>query len=179
MNHEEKKEYQVTVIRSSRRTAAIEVTRDLRVIARVPRRFPETELKRFLEKHRAWIETALERQKTRGQQNAGIEEREDELRQKALEILPGKLAFYEKKMGLKANSMKITGAKTRFGSCSSKGGICFSWRLMAYPDEAVDYVVVHELAHLRVLNHSAAFYREIEKILPDYRERIALLKGKA
>ena len=88
MNHEEKKEYQVTVIRSSRRTAAIEVTRDLRVIARVPRRFPETELKRFLEKHRAWIETALERQKTRGQQNAGIEEREDELRQKALESSP-------------------------------------------------------------------------------------------
>ncbi len=168
----------VEVIRSGRRTAAIEITREGKVIARVPRRFPERELEAFLEKHRSWIESALEKQAARRVFNAAVDEREAELRKKAREILPGKLAFYEKRMGLKASSLKITGAKTRFGSCSAKGGICFSWRLMAYPEEAIDYVVVHELAHLLKANHSAAFYREIEKILPDYRERIAILRGR-
>ena len=178
MTDEKKKEYQVSVIRSDRRTAAIEVTRDLTVIARVPRRFPQKELEAFLKSHEAWIEQALKKQAERKAFESAAGEKEDEYRKKAQEILTGKLAFYEKQMKLKASSMKITGAKTRLGSCSAKGGICFSWRLMADPDEVIDYVVVHELAHLRHHNHSAAFYREIEKILPDYRDRIAVLRGR-
>ncbi|MBR7150378.1 MAG: M48 family metallopeptidase, partial [Oscillospiraceae bacterium] len=65
---------------------------------------------------------------------------------------------------------------TRFGSCSGKNALSFSWRLMQYPMEAVDYVVVHELAHIREHNHSSAFYAIVERYLPDWRERAALLK---
>ena len=99
-----------------------------------------------------------------------------ELRKTAKKTLPLKVAYYAKIMGLKYGRITITGAKTRFGSCSSKGNIAFSYRLMMYPDEAIDYVVVHELAHLKEMNHSPAFYRIIAKVLPDYKERIKLLK---
>ena len=81
-------------------------------------------------------------------------------------------------MGVMPTSIKITSAKKRFGSCSGQNGICYSWRLMLYPSEAIDYVVVHELAHIRQKNHSPAFYKEVAKILPDYKAREKLLKGK-
>ena len=73
--------------------------------------------------------------------------------------------------------VRITGARTRFGSCSSQGHICFSWRLMQYPPEAIDYVVVHELAHLRYMNHGAEFYALIARYLPDWKARRALLRA--
>lgn len=79
-------------------------------------------------------------------------------------------------MNLYPTALKITSAKTRFGSCSGKDSICFSYLLMRYPDEAIDYVVVHELAHIKHKNHSKAFYTLIEKYLPDYKEREKLLK---
>ena len=73
-------------------------------------------------------------------------------------------------------TVTITGAEKRFGSCSARNSICFSWRLMQYPDEAVDYVVVHELAHIQEKNHGRAFYALVGRYMPDWRERRALLK---
>lgn len=79
-------------------------------------------------------------------------------------------------MGLVPTGIKVTSARTRFGSCSGKNSICFSWRLMLYPSEAIDYVIVHELAHIRHHDHSPAFYTLIERYMPDWRERMKLLK---
>ena len=79
-------------------------------------------------------------------------------------------------MGLYPTQVRVTGAKTRFGSCSSQGHICFSWRLMQYPEEAIDYVVVHELAHLKHMNHSPAFHALVASVLPDHKQRRALLR---
>lgn len=79
--------------------------------------------------------------------------------------------------GLCPTQVRITGARTRFGSCSSQGHICFSWRLMQYPPEAIDYVVVHELAHLRYMNHGAEFYALIARYLPDWKARRTLLRA--
>ena len=73
--------------------------------------------------------------------------------------------------------MKITSARKRFGSCGPENGLCFAWRLMRYPAAAIDYVVVHELAHIVHKDHSRAFYGLIAQVLPDYRERAALLKN--
>ena len=86
------------------------------------------------------------------------------------------MAHYAAIMGVVPTGIKITSAKTRFGSCSSKNSLCFSLYLMAYPDRAIDYVVVHELAHIRQKNHSPAFYAEVAKVMPDYKERVKLLK---
>ena len=80
-------------------------------------------------------------------------------------------------MGLAPAGLSITGARTRFGSCSAQNRISLSWRIMQYPEAAIDYVVVHELAHIKEKNHSDRFYAIVEQYLPDYLERHKLLKG--
>ena len=104
-------------------------------------------------------------------------EEEARLRTLAREALPRREAHFAALMGVEPAGVRITSARTRFGSCSGRNSLCFSWRLMAYPPEAVDYVVVHELAHITVKNHSPAFYRVVERYLPDWRQRRELLKG--
>ena len=89
---------------------------------------------------------------------------------------PERVARYAARMGVRPAGITITGARKRFGSCSGKDRLCFSWRLMQYPQAAIDYVVVHELAHIRHKNHGPGFYAFVQEILPDWRERRALLK---
>ena len=83
---------------------------------------------------------------------------------------------FAKLMSVNPTSVKITGAKTRWGSCSSKGSLNFSWRLIMADSDVVDYVVVHELAHLREMNHSKKFWDVVAETLPDYKERKKRLK---
>jgi len=80
-------------------------------------------------------------------------------------------------MGVSPEGITVTGARTRFGSCSPKNRLCFSWRLMQYPEEAIDAVVVHELAHILHKNHGKQFYKAVENVLPDYRTRVKHLKS--
>ena len=167
-----------TLIRSSRRTMALEITRDGRLLVRAPQRAPQAVIDRFVASHTDWIAAHLEKQRQRAQAHPPLTEDElAALRQKARDILPGRVAHYAEWMGVTPTGVKITGAKTRFGSCSAKNSLCFSLYLMAYPDAAVDYVVGHELAHIRHKNHSPAFYAEVARVMPDYRERRKLLKG--
>ena len=91
-------------------------------------------------------------------------------------VLPRLVEKYSELMGLYPSSVKITSARTRFGSCGPNNSICFSWRLMAYPAEVAEYVVVHELAHIKHRNHGDEFYALVEKYLPDYKDRRRLLK---
>ena len=98
------------------------------------------------------------------------------LRKKAEEIIPQRVEHYAKIMGVEPKSVRITAAQKRFGSCSSRGTLCFSLNLMQYPSEAIDYVVVHELAHLIELNHSKKFWSVVEKYMPDYKKRRTMLK---
>ena len=108
------------------------------------------------------------------------DERTDEckrLKKLAQEYIPPRVAEFSRVMELYPNGVKITSAKTRHGSCSGKNNLCFSYRLMRYPKEAVDYVIVHELAHIKHKNHQKEFYELIEKYMPDYKERQRLLKN--
>ena len=164
------------VIRSDRRTLALQV-KDGRVIVRAPRRVSDRQIQRFVAEHEAWIASALEKQQARAAAHPEPTEAERwAYIQKAKTLLPERVAYYSRIMGLYPTSLRITGAKTRFGSCSSAGHICFSWRLMQYPPEAIDYVVVHELAHLKHMNHSPAFHALVASVLPDHKERRALLR---
>ena len=165
------------IIRSRRRTVALEVTREGRVLVRAPLRMSREEIERFVSSHAAWLEEAQDRVAARQAAHPPLTEQETvALRQLAKEVLPDKVAHYAAIMGVTPASVKITSARTRFGSCSGKNGICFSLYLMQYPEEAIDYVVVHELAHIRHHDHSPAFYAEVAKVLPDYKERMKLLK---
>jgi predicted metal-dependent hydrolase len=90
-----------------------------------------------------------------------------------LSMRVSKLAF---EYGLNPTNVRITSARTRWGSCSAKGAINFSWRLIMAPVEVIDYVIVHELAHLKQRNHSKAFWAEVEAMLPGFREQRKWLK---
>lgn len=161
------------------KTLSLHIDETLHVVVRAPRWVPKAEVDRFVQSHESWIQKATERQRRRNEQEALLtEKRITELKALAKAELPRRTAYFAKIMGVTPKSVKITSAKKRFGSCSGQNGICYSWRLMLYPSEAIDYVVVHELAHIRQKNHSPAFYREIEKILPDYKARAKLLKDK-
>lgn len=89
----------------------------------------------------------------------------------AKEIINERIKFYANKYGFKYNKIKITSANKRWGSCTVRGNLNFSYRLIMAPLEVVDYVVVHELVHLVDKTHKKSFYNKVEKILPDYKER--------
>lgn len=166
-----------TLVRSRRKTLAIEVTREGNLVVRAPLRCPQKTIDSFVAGRRDWIEAALQRQSQRLAAHPPLTESEIEsLRQQAKAYLPGRVALWSQRMGLAPAAVKITSARTRFGSCSSKNSLCFSLYLMQYPPEAIDAVVVHELCHMRHRDHSPAFYAEVERWLPDYRERERLLR---
>ena len=97
-------------------------------------------------------------------------------RKLAKKYLTERVSFYSDIMNTSPASVKINGAKTRWGSCSVKRNVNFSWRIIPANDDLIDYVVVHELAHLIEMNHSARFWEIVEGVLPDYRERQSRLK---
>ena len=165
------------LIRSNRKTMSLEVTRDGRILVRAPINLPQRQIDRFLAQHTQWLEGAMARQRDRAAAHPEPDEAEiRRLKDRAKELLPEKVAAFAQIMGLHPVGITITGAQTRFGSCSPKNRLCFSWRLMQYPEAAIDYVVVHELAHLVHRDHSPAFYALIESVLPDHKQRRALLK---
>lgn len=165
-----------SVIYSDRKTVTLTV-KDGDVIIKAPRKIKKRELVKIIEKHREWIAKALEREKQKREKYENLTEAEIKvLKKEAKKYLSAKCEYFASIMGLRYNRITITSAKTRFGSCSSSKNISFSYRLMLYPEPAREYVVVHELAHLKEMNHSQRFYAIIEKILPDYKERKKLLK---
>ena len=166
-----------TLIRAKRRTMSQQLDREGKAVVRAPYGVKKEYIDRFVAAHESWLERARAKQRARrlahpeptGEERAALIAR-------AKEYLPRRTAHWSAVMGLVPTGIKVTSARTRFGSCSGKNSICFSWRLMQYPREAIDYVVVHELAHIRHHDHSPAFYALIERYMPDWRERIKLLK---
>ncbi|MGN0549984.1 MAG: M48 family metallopeptidase [Acutalibacteraceae bacterium] len=166
-----------TVIRSDRKTVALQINQDGELIVRVPKRFPKYKINKLVEKHREWIEKKTAEAVSRKENTHELSAEEiSELKNRAREILPKLTEKYAKIMGVSYGTVKITSAQKRFGSCSAKNNICYSYILMQYPIEAIEYVVVHELAHTVHHDHSKAFYALIEKYMPDYKQREKLLK---
>ena len=94
----------------------------------------------------------------------------------ALTLLTERVAHYAALHGFKPGRIRISSARTRWGSCSSNGTLSFTWRLVMAPLDVVDYVVMHELVHLRVHNHSKDFWDGVAALMPDYKHRMAWLK---
>ena len=166
------------LIRSRRKTLALEITKDCRVLVRAPVRLSQKQIDAFVEAHVGWITKHLEQQRLRAASAPPppTEETIEALKAKARSILPEKVAHWSQKTGLVPTGLKITAARKRYGSCSGRNSLCFSCFLMEYPEEAIDLVVVHELCHIREKNHGPRFYALLERYLPDYKERKKLLK---
>lgn len=168
-------EYQL--IRSHRRTLSIEITREAKILVRAPMRMPLRDIEAFLTEKQRWIALHLERQRRRLAAHPEPDEATwRRWRMEAENYFPPRVAYYAQLMGVSPTALRYSRAKTRFGSCSSKNSITFSLRLMDYPEAAREYVIVHELAHISYKNHGKDFYRFVGSVLPDYRQRQALLK---
>lgn len=171
-----------TVIRSGRKTVAIQLNQDLTVTVRAPWRASKSEIERILQKKKPWIEKHLDQMRRRKEHYdaSGTDKLTDEeiqeLANKALKYIPERVAYFSKIIGVTYGRITIRNQKTRWGSCSSKGNLNFNCLLMLTPPEVIDYVVVHELCHRKEMNHSGAFWSEVEKVIPDYKEQVKWLK---
>jgi predicted metal-dependent hydrolase len=94
----------------------------------------------------------------------------------ALLVIFGQVALHAKQYKFTYRKIRISSARTRWGSCSSNGTLCFTWRLIMAPPEVIDYVVVHELAHTQIKNHSRNFWNRVAEIMPEYKQQLAWLK---
>lgn len=166
----------VTVIRSNRKTVAIQVNSNLSVTVRAPRSTSEKDIEEILKKKEAWISKHIEKIKeTKERVEAEpteklTREKVIALAEEALKVIPERVEYFAKVIGVTYGKITVRNQKTRWGSCSSKGNLNFNCLLMLAPPEVLDYVVVHELCHRKQMNHSKAFWLEVEKVLPDYKE---------
>lgn len=171
MNTTEFENAKFTVIKSKRKTISIQV-KPHEVTVRAPTAMKQSEIEKFVQTKRGWIEKHLkalaEKQKLLQNTEPYTEEEIRSFAAKAKEIIPPKVKFYADKIGVTYNRITIRCQHTRWGSCSSKGNLNFNCLLVLLPDEVIDSVVVHELCHRKQMNHSAKFYEEIEKFFPDY-----------
>lgn len=168
---------EIFVVRSNRKSIAVQVKKDGQIVVRAPQRMAKQRIREFVAAHEAWIEKT---QSSVSQLQESRREITEQERIKGIEtaktIIPERVAYFAQRMGVTYNRITIREQKTRWGSCSSRGNLNFNWQLVRTSPELLDYVVVHELAHRREMNHSAAFWAIVEHELPDYRERRRKLK---
>ena len=98
-------------------------------------------------------------------------------KQQASRIISERAAWYAAQNGFVYKRVNITGARTRWGSCGARGTLNFTWRLILAPLRVIDYVVIHELAHLKQKNHSKAYWSEVRRLMPDYKVQISWLNA--
>lgn len=175
-------DYEITLIRSRRKSLAIEITPELQVVVRAPVRMPVREINAFVQEKDDWIRAHLQRMEEKKRlreqyrEQALSKEELQELATQAMTLIPQKVRYYAQIIGVTYGRITIWNQRTRWGSCSGKGNLNFNCMLLLMPEEVLDYVVVHELCHRKEMNHSARFWEEVEKILPDYRQRRKWLK---
>ena len=162
-----------TIKRSRRRTIGIEVTAD-GVLVRAPQRASTGEIQRAVASAEGWIEERMKRLEGEQQRavRAGLLSEEDiaRLTARAKKYIPGRVAHYAPLIGVEPGRITIRKQKTKWGSCSSKGNLNFNCLLMLAPSEVIDAIVVHELCHLKQMNHSKKFYDEVLRVFPEYRK---------
>lgn len=152
----------------------ITVRNDESVIVTIPHNMSEEKGKTFADSKKGWIEDTLAKIRKRPQPLLEIPQgsiREyKKHKEETLSLVASRLAHFNTIYGFSWKTVRIKNTSSRWGSCSKKGNLNFNYRLLFLPPEYADYVVVHELCHLKELNHSPAFWRLVEKTIPHYQE---------
>ena len=163
--------FDLEIVVSSRRTIAIEI-KNCSVIVRAPVFMKNDDILDFVQKKRQWIDKHLAKAlQNKNDINKSQPYTKDEIfvfTNKALEVIPPKVEFYSKLIGVDYAGITVRHQKTRWASCSSKGNLSFNCLLVCFPDEVIDSVIVHELCHRKYMNHSKEFYREVLHVFPNY-----------
>lgn len=164
----------IEVVRSRRKTLALELKDDGRLLLRAPLWCSRRELNAFVEKNRGWIERKLRESEARREAFAAIpklgEEELRALQRRGREVFPARCAYFAPLLGVRYGRIGVRKQRSKWGSCSAKGNLSFNCLLLLAPESVLDYVVAHELCHLREMNHSKRFWVLVEGLCPDYRE---------
>ena len=166
-------------VRHSRaRRYLIRVRSDGTVRVTIPRWGSKREARAFAERERAWIDRQLARVVAEGPQSTGMipVEQTRELRARARRELPARLLELAARHGVTVSRVSIRNQRWRWGSCSPSGHICLNWRLVDMPPPVRDYVIIHELMHLKRMDHSRRFWTLVEAACPDYQAARAWLR---
>lgn len=169
------------LIRARRKTLSIRITQEGNLEIRAPLGMPKGEIEAFLKEKAQWIQTRRAKvlaEYAQGQEAPLGEEEILTLAEQMRQRLPEKLNRHAASMGVTFGRVTIRCQQTRWGSCSSRGNLNFNCLLMLAPEEVLDYVVVHELAHRKQLNHSALFWQEVARECPDYKKSLRWLKDR-
>ena len=157
------------LIRSRRKTVALEIRPDGTLLVRAPYRMTARDIETFLGQHQSWIEKHQKKVlKARSQVKVLSSEELRALARQAARVIPERVAHFAPKVGVTYGRITIRAQRTRWGSCSSKGNLNFNCLLMLAPPEVLDSVVVHELCHRKEMNHSPRFYAEVYRVFPEY-----------
>ena len=166
---------QIRIIRSKRKTVALEIRPDLSVLVRAPYWMADWQIRKFVDEKSDWLYAHLremeQKQKLEAARPKAAPLTPGELQvlaDEALRVIPERVRFYAPVVGVTYGRITIRNQRTRWGSCSAKGNLNFNCLLMKAPPEVLDYVVVHELCHLKEMNHSKAFWDEVGKVMPEY-----------
>ena len=169
-----------TIIKSFRKSCSITVERDGTVTIHAPFFMSEKKIHEIIEERKEWIEKAQKRIANRAEKLNSLtpitSSEINSLKVTAKPIIEKKVRFFADKIGVEYGKITIRNQKTRYGSCTAKGNLNFNCLIMLMPEEIIDYVIVHELCHIKQMNHSRRFWNEVESILPDYKERRKWLK---
>ena len=160
-----------TTVRTARRTVALQIKGE-KIIVRAPLWMSDAEVEKFVTERRAWIEKHMKAAAERNKAHEDIPPLSSEelrkLANAAREVVSQRVRYYAPLVGVTYGNITIRCQRTRWGSCSGKGNLNFNCLLMLAPPEVLDSVVVHELCHLKEMNHSDRFYREVLRVYPEY-----------
>ncbi len=163
---------EIKIIKSKRKSIAIQLKEPGVITVRAPYRMNKADIMAFVESKMDWIEkhmAELELRQREAEKVKPLSELElDELFESAKWTIPSRVRYYAPIVGVDYGRITIRRQKSRWGSCSSKGNLNFNLALMRAPIEVLDYVVIHELCHRLEMNHSARFWAEVKRVMPDY-----------
>jgi predicted metal-dependent hydrolase len=165
------------------RRMRITVHKDARVVVTIPKRADALDAKRFVNEKKKWIEEKVMQMKKRMEKSAlwnipkGTKKGLEENKEKALALVHERLAHFNQHYGFGWKKITIKNLSSRWGSSSKLGNLNFSYKIVYLPEKLADYLVVHELCHLKELNHSARFWKLVEKTIPNCKEVRKELRG--
>ena len=170
--------YNLKIIRSTRKSIGIEIKSDLTVIVRAPLFLSDNTVKKLVLEKEDWIDKKIEQIKNKSSLSlpAFTQKEIEILREKTRVTITPKAEYFAKILNVSFNKLSVKKQISVWGSCSAKQNINFNLLLCLCPDEVIDYIVVHELCHLKELNHSKRFWSEVEKVLPNYKSLRLWLK---
>ena len=163
-------EYQLSF--SKRRSVALQITDDAELRVRAPFKTPQKVIEDFIIKKMKWIEKHLNRAREHKDRILQIRQNSYPVsyyKKQAKHLIPVRVKALSALTGFAHKGIKLTSGRKRFGSCSSKDCLTFSWRLLLAPENVLDYVIIHELAHTVEKNHSKKFWDKIEVLMPGYK----------